>query len=278
MKLLRYGPTGQEVPALLDTDGTIRDLSGKCEDFQGDAISLEVIEKLRGIDPKTLPELPAGGRIGCPLVDVPNFFCIGLNYAMHAAETGATPPPEPMIFNKATSALCGAYEDLPVPPESTQLDWEVELGFVIGRECRHATPENALSFISAYFTCNDVSERDFQKSRGGQFVKGKSATNFGPIGPYLVTPDEVVDPQNLRVTTMVNGKTMQDSNTSDMIFSVAEIIVNMSKYMTLRTGDIVITGTPSGVGLGMKPPTFLNKGDVVEVEVEGLGAQRATVV
>ena len=279
MKFLRYGAKGQERPALMHEDGTIRDLSDHVSDFEGASVSIEVLNRLSALDASNLPVLDAGQRIGSVVKDTPNFFCIGLNYAQHAEETNSRIPVEPLLFNKATSALCGPYDDIPVPVGSTQLDWEVELGFVIGRECAHVSTADALSYVAGYFSANDVSERVFQKSRGGQFVKGKSGTNFGPIGPFLVTPDEVPNPNNLKVTTKVNGELRQNNSTSDMIFSVAEIISNLSQYMTLRVGDVVITGTPEGVGLGMKPePVFLNKGDVVECEVEGLGSTKQTVV
>lgn len=279
MKFLRYGPIGAEKPALLHSDGTVRDLSEHVSDFAGSTASIETLTRLARLDAETLPTLPAGQRIGSVVADAPNFFCIGLNYANHAAESGLDVPVEPLIFNKATSAICGPFDDLPLPEGSEKLDWEVELGFIVGKECSNATMDNALSYVAGYFCANDISEREFQTNRGGQFIKGKSGTNFGPIGPYLVTPDEVPDPNNLAVSTRVNGEARQKNNTSDMIFNVKEIIVNMSKYLTLRVGDIVITGTPEGVGMGMKPrPVYLKKGDVVEVEVEGLGATRQTIV
>ncbi|MCP5075304.1 MAG: fumarylacetoacetate hydrolase family protein [Rhodobacteraceae bacterium] len=277
MKFLRYGQNGHEIPAMLDANGAIRDLSSHVTDFSGETVSIDSLTALATLDPLSLPELPAGARIGCPLADVPNFFCIGLNYAKHAAETGSKLPPGPMIFNKATSALSGPNDPIPLPNGSTQTDWEVELGFVIGREASNVPEADALNYISAYFTANDVSERDYQKNHGGQFVKGKSAPGFGPIGPWLVTPDEVADPQNLAVQLSVNGEVQQNSNTSDMIFSVAQILSRMSYYMTLRVGDIVITGTPEGVGLGNNPPKFLKPGDLVELTVEGLGSQRSVV-
>ena len=262
MKFLRYGPKGQEIPAMLDATGGIRDLSAHVDDLAADTVSIESLQRLSQLDPATLPLLPEGARIGACVADTPNFLCIGLNYVKHAAEANLQMPPEPIIFSKATSALTGPYDTLLLPKGSAGLDWEVELGFVI---------------VSGYFTSNDVSEREFQMHRGGQWTKGKSAPTFGPVGPYLVTPDEVADPQNLAVSTKVNGQVMQDSNTADMIFSLRNIIATVSRYMDLRVGDLVITGTPEGVGMGMKPPVYLQPGDVVEVEVEGLGAQRATV-
>jgi 2-keto-4-pentenoate hydratase/2-oxohepta-3-ene-1,7-dioic acid hydratase in catechol pathway len=277
MKFLRYGPKGQEIPAMLDATGGIRDLSAHVDDLAGDTVSIESLTKLSQLDPATLPLLPKGARIGACVADAPNFLCIGLNYAKHAVEASLPMPPEPIIFSKATSALTGPYDTILLPKGSAGLDWEVELGLVIGRPCSNVSEEDALDYVSGYFTSNDVSEREFQMHRGGQWVKGKSAPTFGPVGPYLVTPDEVSDPQNLAVSTKVNGRVMQDSNTADMIFSVRNIIATLSRYMDLRVGDLVITGTPEGVGMGMKPPVYLQPGDVVEVEVEGLGMQRATV-
>lgn len=279
MKLLRYGPKGQEIPCLLDEEGHIRDLSKHVMDFAGDAVSFEAIEAIRALDIKNLPQLPSGGRIGSCLADAPNFFCIGLNYAKHAAETGSILPDEPLVFNKATSAISGPFDIIKIPEGSIHTDWEVELGIVIGKPCYQASESNALSFVAGYFTANDVSERTFQKHRSGQWVKGKSSPTFGPIGPYLVTHDEIKDPQNLEIKTTVNGKLMQSSNTNDMIFKLPKIISNLSKYMTLRTGDIIITGTPEGVGAGIKPtPQFLRSGDTIEVEVKGLGQQKMKVI
>ena len=277
MKFLRYGPKGQEIPAMLDATGGIRDLSAHVDDLAGDTVSIESLTKLSQLDPATLPLLPEGARIGACVADAPNFLCIGLNYAKHAVEASLPMPPEPIIFSKATSALTGPYDTILLPKGSAGLDWEVELGLVIGRPCSNVSEEDALDYVSGYFTSNDVSEREFQMHRGGQWVKGKSAPTFGPVGPFLVTPDEVADPQNLAVSTKVNGQLMQDSNTADMIFSVRNIIATLSRYMDLRVGDLVITGTPEGVGMGMKPPVYLQPGDVVEVEVEGLGVQRAAV-
>ena len=279
MKLLRYGPKGQEIPCLLDDEGHIRDLSKHVMDFAGDAVSFEAIDTIRALDIKNLPQLPSGKRIGSCLADAPNFFCIGLNYAKHAAETGSILPEEPLVFNKATSAISGPFDIIKIPEGSVHTDWEVELGIVIGKPCYQVAESNALSYVSGYFTANDVSERTFQKHRSGQWVKGKSSPTFAPIGPYLVTHDEIKDPQNLEIKTTVNGKLMQSSNTNDMIFNLPKIISNLSKYMTLRTGDIIITGTPEGVGAGIKPkPQFLQSGDTIEVEVEGLGRQKMKVI
>jgi len=279
MKLLRYGPKGQEIPCLLDSAGHIRDLSAHIGDFSGETVSLESLQRLRDIDVHQLPQLPHGARIGACLADVPNFICIGLNYAKHAAETGSTLPDEPLVFSKATSALTGPFDVIKIPPTSTHTDWEVELGVVIGKTCYGVSETDALDYVAGYFTANDVSERTFQKHRSGQWIKGKSSPTFAPIGPYLVTADQIPDPQNLAVKTTVNGKVMQDSNTDDMIFSVKTIISKLSEYMELRVGDVIITGTPEGVGAGIKPkPQFLRAGDKIEVEVEGLGAQKMDVV
>lgn len=278
MKLLRFGPQGQEKPGILDSDGQVRDLSGKVADFVGSSVSLEALDAIRGIDPESLPLVENPGRIGACLASVPNFFCIGLNYAKHAAETGAEPPKEPIIFSKASSALCGPNDAVIIPRNSVKSDWEVELGVVIGRETLYVSEADALSHVAGYCVINDVSEREFQAERGGQWIKGKSAPTFGPTGPWLVTADEVADPQKLDLSLSLNGETVQNSNTDDMIFGVAEIIAYMSNFMKLMPGDIIATGTPSGVGLGMKPPRFLKPGDVMELTVEGLGTQRQETV
>jgi 2,4-diketo-3-deoxy-L-fuconate hydrolase len=278
MKLLRFGPAGQERPGILGSDGAVRDLSGRVDDFRGEAVSLEALDKLRQIDIDDLPVVENPGRLGSCLADVPNFYCIGLNYAKHAAETGAEPPKEPIIFSKATSALSGPFDQVVIPRNSQKTDWEVELGVVIGRAASYVSEADALSYVAGYCTINDVSERAFQIERGGQWIKGKSAPTFGPTGPYLVTADEVADPQNLNLRLSLNGQVMQDSNTLDMIFGVAEIISYMSQFMMLRPGDIIATGTPSGVGMGLSPQRFVKPGDVMELEVEGLGAQRQEAV
>ena len=276
MKLLRYGPQGQEKPAILDAEGQVRDLSGHVTDFAGAAVSLEALDAIRKIDISTLPIVANPGRIGACLASVPNFYCIGLNYAKHAAETGAEPPKEPIIFSKATSSLSGPFDPVVIPRNSVKADWEVELGVVIGREALYVSEADALSYVAGYCTINDVSEREFQIEKGGQWIKGKSAPTFGPTGPYLVTADEVGDPQKLGLTLSLNGEVVQDSNTDDMIFGVAKIISYMSQFMKLVPGDIIATGTPSGVGMGMKPQRFLKPGDMMEIEVKGLGAQKQT--
>ncbi len=276
MKLLRVGPEGREKPAILDAEGKIRDLSGRVPDFAAAAVSLSALDAIRAIDLSSLPVIDAPERVGACLASVPNFFCIGLNYAKHAAETGATPPAEPIIFNKTTSCLSGPNDPVIIPRKSVKTDWEVELGVIIGRETLYVSEEDALDYVAGYCTINDVSEREFQIEHGGQWTKGKSAPTFGPIGPYFVTADEVPDPQALRLTLSLNGKVVQDSDTSDMIFTVRQIVSYMSQFMRLMPGDIIATGTPSGVGMGMKPQRFLQPGDVMELEVEGLGKQRQT--
>ncbi|MEY8881910.1 fumarylacetoacetate hydrolase family protein [Donghicola sp. XS_ASV15] len=278
MKLLRFGPVGQEKPGIMDADGNVRDLSGKCPDFAGAGVSLEALDAIRAIDVTSLPVVAEPGRIGSCVASVPNFFCIGLNYAKHAAETGAEPPKEPIIFNKATSALSGPFDDVVIPKGSVKSDWEVELGVVIGREASYVSEEDALSYVAGYCVINDMSEREFQIEKGGQWIKGKSAPTFGPTGPYLVTADEVGDPQTLALSLDLNGETVQDSNTDDMIFSVKEIVSYMSQFMKLQPGDIIATGTPSGVGMGMKPQRFLKAGDKMTVRIQGLGEQEQTAV
>lgn len=279
MKLLRYGALGQEKTCILDGESNIRDLSQYIENLSGEAVSLENLNKIKSLDLEKLPICPSGDRIGSCLADAPNFFCIGLNYAKHAAETGSKLPDEPLVFNKATSAISGPYDSLKIPRGSIHTDWEVELGLVIGKPCYQVSENDALSYVSGYFTANDVSERTYQKHRSGQWIKGKSSPTFAPIGPYLVTADEVDNPQNLSLKTTINGKMMQNSNTDDMIFNLRKIISKLSEYMSLRTGDVIVTGTPEGVGAGIKPkPRFLRVGDIVEVEVEGLGAQKMQTI
>ncbi|MGR3633177.1 MAG: fumarylacetoacetate hydrolase family protein [Limimaricola soesokkakensis] len=278
MKLLRYGPAGQERTGMLDREGRVRDLSEHVDDLAGDAVSRTALDRLRGIDPESLALVEEPGRIGSCLSRVPNFFCIGLNYAKHAAETGAQPPKEPIIFSKASSALSGPFDPVIIPRGSEKTDWEVELGVVIGREALYVSEADALDHVAGYCTINDVSERAFQIERGGQWIKGKSAPSFGPVGPWLVTADEIADPQALRVTLDLNGERVQDETTGDMIFTVAQIISHMSQFMKLMPGDVIATGTPSGVGMGMKPQRFLKPGDVMEIEVEGLGRQRQEAV
>lgn len=277
MKFLRYGPVGQEKPGCLDGQGRIRDLSTATGDFAGANVSIASLDRLKALDPEALPLVEGTPRIAACLADVPNFFCVGLNYAKHAAESGMDIPAEPILFSKATSALSGPFDPVIIPEGGDKTDWEVELGVVIGKTVSNVSEAKALSCVAGYCTVNDVSERAFQKERGGQWIKGKSAPTFGPVGPYLVSADEISDPQNLKLSLSVNGKIMQKSSTSDMVFGVAEIISYMSRFMELRVGDIIATGTPEGVGMGQNPQVFLKDGDVMDLEVEGLGAQRLPV-
>lgn len=276
MKFLRFGPKGEEKPGCLDSAGNIRDLSGVVDDFAGGTVSIEALDEIRAVDVDSLPVINSDVRLGSCIASVPNFYCIGLNYARHAAETGMAPPSEPIIFSKATSALSGPFDPVVIPKNSVKSDWEVELGVVIGKHAEHVSVEDALSYVAGYCTINDMSEREFQIEKGGQWIKGKSAPTFGPTGPYLVTADEVPNPQDLALKLSLNGEVQQDSSTSDMIFSVAEIISYMSQFMALVPGDVIATGTPEGVGMGQKPQRFLVDGDVMNLEIQGLGAQEQT--
>ena len=278
MKLLRVGPVGQEKPACLDATGVIRDLTGVAADFEGEGVSIDALEALKGVDLTALPAVEGNPRIGAAVARVETFYAIGLNYAQHAAEAGMEPPKEPILFNKSASCLAGPNDPLTLPKGSEKSDWEVELGVVIGKRAQNVSVEEALSYVAGYCVINDVSERAYQIERGGQWTKGKSAPGFGPVGPYLVTADEVPDPQALGVRLSINGEMVQDNFTSDMIFSVAEIISHMSEFMALVPGDVIATGTPEGVGMGMKPQRFLRVGDVMELEIDGLGSQRTEVI
>jgi len=278
MKLLRCGEPGRERPAALDATGSVRDLSGHIADIDGRTLGDASVDTLRKIDLASLPLVPTGTRIGPCVGGVGKYVCIGLNYADHAAEAGMKLPSEPTIFMKATSSIIGPNDDVVLPRGATQGDWEVELGFAIGRTAAYVDEADALSYVAGYFVANDVSERDFQINHGGQWTKGKSCDTFGPIGPWLVTRDEVADPQKLSLQLSVNGATMQSSSTSKMVFGVAFIVSYLSRFMSLHPGDIVATGTPSGVGLGRKPPVYLKPGDRMTVTVEGLGEQQQLVV
>ena len=278
MKLLRLGPLGQEKPAALDDEGQYRDLSGHIQDLTPCHMALSELDKLKAIDFASPPVLPQDSRIGCPINDVPNFHCVGLNYARHADETGMARPSEPILFSKATSALAAPNDDIPMPIGAHKVDWEVELGVVIGKTASHVDEADALDYIAGYCTINDVSERAFQLETGGQWVKGKSAPGFGPGGPWIVTADEVKDPQNLKLWCALNGEMQQNSNTDDMIFSTAHIIAYMSRHMTLRVGDVIATGTPEGVGMGQNPQRWVQKGDIITLGVEGLGEQKQRFV
>ena len=277
MKLVRFGEKGNEKPGALDGNGTLRDLSSVTTDYAGSSVSLEAINALRDVDLSTLPEVDASTRLGACLAWVPNFHAIGLNYVKHAHETGLAIPDEPILFSKATTSLSGPFDPVIIPKDSTKPDWEVELGIVIGAHTSHVSEADALSRVAGYCVVNDVSERAFQIERGGQWVKGKSAPTFGPTGPWLVTADEIPDPQNLALSLSVNGDVQQNSNTSDMIFGVAEIISYMSRFMDLIPGDLICTGTPEGVGMGQSPQRWMAPGDVMELQIEGLGAQRQDV-
>ena len=276
MKLLRYGPRGAEKPGVLDAAGQIRDLSGIVGDISGEVLTR--LGDLKHLDVEGLPLVEGNPRLGACVGGTGKFICIGLNYSDHAAETGAKVPPEPIIFMKATSAICGPHDPILIPRGSEKTDWEVELGVVIGKAAKYVTEAEALNHVAGYCVINDVSERAFQTERSGQWTKGKSCDNFGQTGPWLVTTDEVADPQDLKMWLTVNGKTMQDGSTKTMVYGVAHLVSYLSQFFTLHPGDIISTGTPPGVGLGMKPPTFLKAGDVVELGIEGLGNQRQVCV
>ena len=278
MKLVRFGPAGAEKPGLVDATGAIRDLSGHVRDINGDVLSPASLAHLKSIDPKSLPEAPKGVRLGCPVGNVRNFMAIGLNYADHAKEAGQPIPTEPIIFYKLANCLCGPNDDVMIPKGSLKLDWELEIAFVVGKRSRYVELKDAQSHIAGYTICNDVSERHFQLERGGQWMKGKCAESFGPVGPWLVTADEVKDVNNLPMSLELNGKTMQKGTTATMIFKMDFILHYVSQFMVLEPGDIVTTGTPPGVGLGMKPPVFLKAGDVMTLQIEGLGRQQQKVV
>jgi 2-keto-4-pentenoate hydratase/2-oxohepta-3-ene-1,7-dioic acid hydratase in catechol pathway len=278
MKLLRHGLSGVEKPGLLHSDGTVRDLTGLVPDISGAVLSDTGMAMLRGIEPAHLPIVAAGTRLGPCVAGTGKFICIGLNYSDHAAETGATVPPEPIIFMKATSAICGPNDPIIIPRGSEKTDWEVELAVIIGTRAKYVTEAEALNYVAGYAITNDVSERAFQTERSGQWTKGKSCDNFGQIGPWLVTRDEVADPQDLPMWLTVNGKTYQNGSTKTMVYGVAHLVSYLSQFMTLHPGDVISTGTPPGVGLGQKPPHYLKAGDVVELGVQGLGQQRQDVI
>ena len=273
MKLVRHGALGEEKPGLIAADDTIRDLSDHVSDIAGVALSDTNLNRLRGLDPNKLPVIDADCRLGACVGQVGKFICIGLNYADHAAESGMALPDEPVIFFKATSAIMGPNDDVEIPRHSVKTDWEVELGVVIGSAAKYVSKEQALSHVAGYCVINDLSERDFQLHRSGQWVKGKSADTFGPIGPWLVTRDEVPDPQNLSMYLEVNGHRYQDGSTKTMHFDVATVISHLSQFMSLQPGDVISTGTPPGVGMGQTPQTYLKPGDVIELGIGGLGRQ-----
>jgi 2-keto-4-pentenoate hydratase/2-oxohepta-3-ene-1,7-dioic acid hydratase in catechol pathway len=278
MKLLRYGPPGAERPGLLDDRGRIHELGAEIGDLDPETIAPHALERLRQIDRDDLPVVRGTPRIGVPVSGIGKIVAVGLNYADHAKEAGMPIPEEPVLFTKATSAISGPFDPVVIPEGSAKTDWEVELAFVIGQTARYVAEQDAISYIAGYCILNDVSERAFQLERGGQWVKGKSADTFAPIGPWLVTPDEVPDPQNLGMQLEVNNKRYQDGNTNTMIFGVATLVSYISRYMTLLPGDIVTTGTPPGVGQGQTPPLFLKPGDVMVLRIEGLGEQRQELI
>lgn len=277
MKLLRYGPPGQELPGVLDAQGHIRALSPLVRDITPDLLCDEALAGLRALDLSQLPLVSGQPRLGPPVAGTRQFIAVGVNYALHAEEASMAVPKDPIVFNKSITCIGGANDDIVIPPGSNGVDWEVELGFVIGRPAYLVPKDQALDYVAGYFTANDVSEREWQLQRGGQFVKGKSPPTFGPVGPWLVTRDEVPDPQQLRLTLDVNGVRRQDGSTSDMLFGVAWLIEHITSFFRLEPGDMVITGTPAGVAYGMKPPVYLQPGDVVTLEVEGLGRQTQQV-
>jgi 2-keto-4-pentenoate hydratase/2-oxohepta-3-ene-1,7-dioic acid hydratase in catechol pathway len=278
MKLFRYGSAGSERPGLVDGAGTLRDLSGVVADIDQSVIAPEGLDALRKLDPNSLPAIQGPVRYGVPVARVPNLVCIGLNYTDHAEETNAPIPREPILFNKHTSALCGANDPVLLAPGSTKLDWEVELAFVIGQPCWHVPEERALEYIAGYCVLNDISEREFQLEKDGQWTKGKSYPTFAPCGPWLVTADEVPDPQKLDLWLNLNGKRVQNGTTTRMIFTCAFLLSYLSRFMALQPGDIVTTGTPPGVGLGKSPPVFMKAGDTMRLGVTGLGVQEQRVV
>ncbi|MGB0670478.1 MAG: fumarylacetoacetate hydrolase family protein [Rhodospirillales bacterium] len=278
MKFLRYGPVGSEKPGLLAADGTIRDLSGHVADLGGDVLAPDRLAALAALPTDSLPVVDGSPRIGCPVSGVGKILAIGLNYSNHAKETGSQLPPEPMLFTKAVTSLAGPNDPLLVPRGSVSMDWEVELAVIIGKRGLYIPEDQALDHVAGFAVMNDASERDYQKKRGGQFVKGKSFDSFGPLGPWLVTPDEIPDCQALNLWTEVDGQRMQDGNTKDMIFGALYLVSYLSQFMTLMPGDVITTGTPEGVGLGMTPPRFLKVGERLRLGIDGLGEQEHAVV
>ena len=276
MKLLRFGELGQEKPGMLDADGNLRSLANVIDDLSGATLTRAGLEQLKNIDPITLPQVEGDPRIGACVGEVSKFMCIGLNYSDHAEESGMEVPAEPVLFMKATSAICGPFDDVLIPPGSEKTDWEVELGIVIGDRAKHVSEENALNHVAGYCVINDLSERAYQLERCGQWVKGKSYDTFAPMGPWLVTRDEVSDPSNLSLWLEVDGHRYQSGSTQKMVFGVAKLVSYLSSFMTLNPGDIISTGTPPGVGLGQKPPIYLKPGQIMRLSVDGLGEQQQT--
>jgi 2-keto-4-pentenoate hydratase/2-oxohepta-3-ene-1,7-dioic acid hydratase in catechol pathway len=278
MKLLRFGPKGAEKPGLLDDTGTLRDLSGVVADIAGDTLGDAGLARIGALDPAQLPAVGGAPRLGACVGDVGTYLAIGLNYSDHAAELNMPAPDHPVLFSKATSCICGAGDDVILPKGSVKTDWEVELGIVIGTEARHVSPEQAIAHVAGYCVCNDISERSFQFDYGGHWIKGKSSDTFGPIGPWLVTRDEVPDPGNLDIWLEVDGHRYQDGSTRTMVFGVAEIVSHLSRFLVLKPGDVICTGTPPGVGLGHEPPVFLRAGQTMRAGIDGLGVQSQRVV
>jgi 2,4-diketo-3-deoxy-L-fuconate hydrolase len=278
MKLLRYGAFGQEKPALLDAKGGLRDLSGVIPDLAGKTLGSASLAKLKALDPESLPLVQGSPRIGACVGDVHNFIAVGLNFADHAAETGAAIPKEPILFNKAPNCIVGPYDEVMIPKASVKTDWEVELAIVIGDGGSYIDEKDAMAAIAGFCVCNDVSEREFQAERGGQWAKGKGCPTFGPLGPWLVTPDEIADVQNLGMWLEVDGERVQNGSTKTMIFGAAYLVHYISQFMRLDAGDVITTGTPPGVGLGFKPPRFLKGGEVVTLGIDGLGTQKQNFV
>jgi 2-keto-4-pentenoate hydratase/2-oxohepta-3-ene-1,7-dioic acid hydratase in catechol pathway len=278
MKLLRYGPKGKEKPGLLDSEGRIRDLSSLIDDVTGETISPKSLARIKKAKPESLPLVRGKPRIGACIANPQKFIAIGLNYSDHAAESGLQVPPEPVVFTKQVSCLSGPFDDVTIPPKSKKSDWEVELGVIIGTTAKNIAKRDALKHVAGYCTINDLSEREFQAERAGQWTKGKSYDTFGPVGPWLVTADEVADPQKLGMWLDLNGKRVQNGSTATMVFGVAHIVAYLSQFFTLLPGDIITTGTPPGVGMGMKPQRFLKPGDVMRLGIEGLGEQEQKVV
>lgn len=277
MKLVRFGQPGSEKPGIVDANGTIRDVSAHVADFAGSALDPAALARLKALDLASLPQVPAGTRLGSCVARPGNFIAVGLNYADHAAETGAAIPAEPILFNKAPNCVQGPDDPIVIPKGSEKTDWEVELAIVIGKTALYVPEAEALSYVAGYCICNDISERAFQTERGGQWMKGKGSPTFGPLGPWLVTTDEVADVQNLGMWLELNGKRVQDGSTKTMIFGVAHLVSYISQFLQLDPGDVITTGTPPGVGLGMKPPVFLKAGDTMKVGIEGMGVQNQVV-
>jgi 2-keto-4-pentenoate hydratase/2-oxohepta-3-ene-1,7-dioic acid hydratase in catechol pathway len=278
MKLVRFGEPGAEKPGIVDAQGKIRDLSAHVPDFTGEHLSPASLDKIRSIDLATLPLAPDGERLGPPVADTRTFIAIGLNYADHAKETGQEIPKEPILFNKAATCICGPFDDVMYPRNSDRMDWECEIAFVIGKRARYVKAAEAVKYIAGYTICNDVSERRFQMKRNGQWVKGKSAETFGPLGPWLVTPDDIPDPHNLAMSLDVNGARKQQGSTATMIFKIPELLAYVTEFMVLEPGDVITTGTPPGVGSAKTPPEYLQPGDVMTLQIEKLGIQRQVVV